>query len=265
MARYLTPSKVALLALISVYTDGVVPNSAIVPVLSFLVSHLLPLDPSRPSEQVSKPGDHTIPIREFEKVTASLQSSVPGRTVWDIFLKRLWLLDCFDSLEEFITNLGDILVKSREELIRDRNHGIAPDPRPNRLGRASPLGSFVRRAQLEYTKLRFDDAIQLWTAFIKYRMPTYRAWAKRHPRASQSMVDGNLADLGVDLASPLAKVVYGETEDGNEIKAGMSIKDIERLLQFQVGELQSKSEMWYIPRLEDAYDRQAVVAESQTI
>ena len=240
MTRYLTPSKVALLALITVYTEGVVPNSAIVPVLSFLVSQLLPLDPSKSADQVSNPGDHTIPIEDFERVTSSLQSSVPGRTIWDIFLKRLWLIDCFDILEEFITSLSDILVKSREELIRDRNHGIAPDPRPNRLGRASPLGAFVRRAQLEYTKLQFDDAVELWTAFVGYRMSTYRAWAKRHPRASQSIVDGNLADLGVDLASPLAKVVYGEAESGNQIKTGMSMKDIERLLEFQVGELQSK-------------------------
>lgn len=240
MTRYLTPSKVALLALITVYTEGVVPNSAIVPVLSFLVSHLLPLDPSKSADQVNNPGDHTIPIEDFERVTSCLPSSVPGRSIWDIFLKRLWLIDCFDTLEEFITGLTDILVKSREELIRDRNHGIPPDTRPNRLGRASPLGTFVRRAQLEYTKLRFDDAVELWTAFVGYRMSTYRAWAKRHSRASQSMVDVNLADLGADLASPLAKVVYGEAESGNHIRTGMSMKDIERLLEFQVGELQCR-------------------------
>ncbi|KAL1959613.1 hypothetical protein VTO42DRAFT_1648 [Malbranchea cinnamomea] len=244
MTRYLTPSKVALLALVTIYTDGAVPNSAIVPVLSFLVSHLLPLDYSAlmkcpKLEGVEKDGDHTVPLKEFEQATAFLPSSIPGRTIWDILLTRLWAFDCFDTLDEFFSGLSDIVVKSREEQIRDRNHGIVSEPGRMRLGRASPLGTFVRRAQLEYTKIRFGDAVQLWRAFISYRMPTYKSWAKRNPSGAQAMVDANLASLGVELESPLARVVYGDLEEGNDIRMSLSAKDIERLLEFQVGQLQS--------------------------
>jgi anaphase-promoting complex subunit 5 len=240
MSRYLTPSKIALLCLVAVYTEGVVPNSAIIPVLSFLASHLLPLDPSRSSNQVtSQDKNHTISINDFEKATSSLESSIPGRTVWDLFLKKIWLIDCADSLEEFFSTISNILVKTREEQHIDRNNGILPKPGRIYLSRSSPLGTFVRRAQLEYTRLQFHDSVALWRRFIRYRIPTYHAWIKRNPLDIQAAVDINMIELGLDLTSPLAKVVYGDLGDDSHDEGGISTKDIERLLEFQVGEMQS--------------------------
>ncbi|CRK40706.1 hypothetical protein BN1708_008298 [Verticillium longisporum] len=45
MARYLTPAKIGILSLIELYTDEHVPNAAIIPVLSFITSHVLDYDP----------------------------------------------------------------------------------------------------------------------------------------------------------------------------------------------------------------------------
>ena len=263
MTRYLTPSTVALLALITVYTDaeGVVPSAAVVPVLSFLASHVLPPEPSASSTSSSsvaegsaaereeeERSDHVIPIREFKRALATLQSSIPGRTLWDLFLKRIWALDCFDALDAFLTDLSGILVKTREERIRDRDNGVVEEQQettPTRLARESPLGAFVRRAQLEYTRIRFDGAVQLWRSFIRYRMPTYHAWAKRNPGEAQVTVDANLVDLGLDMSSDLSQVVYGDATEDVDTKMGMSSKDIERLLEFQVGEMQCKSSLSY--------------------
>ncbi|PGG98878.1 hypothetical protein AJ79_08754 [Helicocarpus griseus UAMH5409] len=248
MTRYLTPSKISLLAVVSIYTEGVVPNSAIVPVLSFLVSHLLPIppppssnpNPSTISSTTLTPQDkiHAIPITAFETATSSLPSSIPGRTVWDLLLKKLWNLDCSDALDEFFASVSSMLVKTREEQIADRNNGIAPQTGRMLLSRSSPLGAFVRRAQLEYTRLQFHDAVALWKGFVKYRLPTQLVWAKRNPLGSQAVVDVNLLELGLDLTSPLAEVVYGPLEEGGDVEVGMSTRDIERLLDFQVGEMQ---------------------------
>ncbi|KMP00275.1 anaphase-promoting complex subunit 5 [Coccidioides immitis RMSCC 2394] len=241
MARYLTPSKLALLALVSIYSEGVVPNSAIVALLSFFMSHLLPLDSQDSKSRILEGGAHTISIKEFEEVTSSLTSSIPGRTVWDLFLKRLWQLDCLDSLEEFFGLVSDLVTKTREDQLRDQNSGMAPEPGKMRFSRTSPLGMFIRRAQLEYARLQFHDSVALWRAFIRYRMPTYYAWAKRNPMDSQTKVDVNLVELGLDVDSPLAKVVYGDLEnDEEDTKVSLSTKDMERLLEFQVEEMQSK-------------------------
>jgi anaphase-promoting complex subunit 5 len=239
MTRYLTPSKVALLCLVSVYSDGVVPTSATVPVLSFLVSHILP-----PTSTNSLHSTSTRPIsfQDFEDATTQFTSSVPGRTVWDLLLRKLWSIDCCDSLELFFTEISAILTKTREELIWDRDNGIAPEVGGRmQFSRSSPLGAFVRRAQLEFTRLQFHDAVALWRHFVKYRMPTFKAWAKKNPPGGvQTEVDVNLVELGIDLMSPLARVVYGDLdEEKGEEEGFVSTKDVERLLEFQVGEMQS--------------------------
>ncbi|EEQ35261.1 anaphase-promoting complex protein [Microsporum canis CBS 113480] len=259
MARFLTPSKVALLALISIYTEGVVPNAAIVPILSFVVSHLLPLEASkavghghaRPADN-KEPGaaaaDKTVQLQGtpsvegIEEVTDGLASSIPGRTIWDLFLKRLWQFDCADTLDEFISSLSDILVKTREERLQEGEKEEETDEKHGRvlLARHSPLGAFVRRIRLEYTKLQFHDAMGLWKAFIRYRMPTYAAWAKRNPSDAQLTVDANLFELGLDLDSPLASVMYGDLADEADEGSGMSVRDVERLLEFQISKMQSK-------------------------
>jgi anaphase-promoting complex subunit 5 len=254
MNRYLTPSKVALLCLVTVYAQGAVPSSGVISVLSFLVSHIIPQDqsnrsstPIHLSSDSHNDGIHTISLRAFEHATSSLPSSIPGRTIWDLLLKRLWHLDCFDALEEFFTALGTILVKSREDQLRDRALGITEDLEEQPIGqvmrfaRQSPLGTFVRRARMEYMKCQFDDSVALWRAFIQYRMPTYHVWAKRNPvESGQINIDANLVDLGLEMNSALAKAVYGEYSASEEVKTGRSTKDVEMLLEFQVSEMQSE-------------------------
>ncbi|KAF3894327.1 Anaphase-promoting complex subunit [Trichophyton interdigitale] len=291
MPRFLTPSKVALLALISIYTEGVVPSSAVVPVLAFLVSHLLPLEASRtvghgcrhgcrhgcghgcgrghgrgqPADGSNKEAATTSTtststekirgtpsVEEVKEVTAGLASSIPGRSIWDLFLKRLWQFDCADTLDEFFSSLADVLARSREERLLDPEGAREADEEQKKHGRVllarhSPLGAFVRRVRLEYTKLQFHDATSLWKAFIRYRMPTYAAWAKRNPAEAQLSVDANLCELGLDLDSPLARVMYGDLADDDEAGegegegAGMSVRDVERLLEFQISKMQSKA------------------------
>ncbi|KAN0069393.1 hypothetical protein V8E54_012408 [Elaphomyces granulatus] len=228
MSRYLTPSKVALLCLASLYTDGVIPNTSAVSVLSFLVLQILPLGSL----------DATSLIQEFEEALLVHSSSVPGRSVWDLFLKKLWALDCCDALEVFFGRVSSMLVKTREEQIRDRDNGILPQPGKMLLSRCSPLGVFVRRSRLEFTRLQFQDSVKLWKAFIKYRLSTYWAWARKNPADNQTPIDINLVALGLDGSSHLSQILYGNVEDDSDNEHSISTKDVERLLEFQVGEMQ---------------------------
>ncbi|KAL4894192.1 anaphase-promoting complex subunit 5-domain-containing protein [Aspergillus ambiguus] len=239
MTRYLTPSKVALLSLISIYTDGVVPNSSAVEVLAFLVSCLSSLQPESSDSFPAKWEKHyAVSIADLEDALSPHPSSIPGRSIWDLFLRKLWSIDSCDQLEVFFSNLPFLLVKTREEQIRERDEGLAPEMGNMRLSRCSPLGAFVRRAQLEFTRLQFHDSIKLWKGFVKYRLPTYRAWAKKNPSYEQSTVDSNLSWFNTDASSSLAQAVYGNIEDDSDDETYISTKDAERLLEFQIGELQ---------------------------
>ncbi|PYH89063.1 anaphase-promoting complex subunit Apc5 [Aspergillus ellipticus CBS 707.79] len=239
MSRYLTPSKIALLCLISIHTEGVVPNSSAIHVLSFLVTCLSPLSrgPNPPSGE--KEAQCSVSITDLEESLKGHQSSIPGRSVWDLFLKKIWSIDCCDALEVFFADISAILVKTRDEQIRDRDAGLAPETGCMRLSRCSPLGAFVRRAQLEFTRLQFHDSVNLWKGFVKYRLPTYHVWARKNPSDEQAPVDINLLSLSLDTSDHLTRVAYGNIEDDSEDDQHVSTKDVERLLEFQISELQS--------------------------
>lgn len=238
MARYLTPWRISLLCLITVYTDGLVPNSSAIHVLSFLTASLFP--PDQADKQLN---NRCLPtIAELEELLLGYESSIPGRTLWDLFLKKLWCLDSLDALEVFFDDvLPSLLSKTREQLIQDRDNGLAPDVEDMRLSRTSPLGMFVRRAYLEYTRLQFHDSVKLWSGFVRYRLPTYHMWARKNPHDEQAPVDINLLDHGLDPSSYLSRVVYGNIEEDSEDEGTVSVQDAERLVEFQVGELQRES------------------------
>lgn len=238
MTRYLTPWRISLLCLITVYTDGLVPNSSAIDVLSFLTAGLFPLDPA--DKQWEK---HYLPrITEIEEVLSGHESSVPGRSLWDLFLKKIWSLNSLDALEVFFNDdLPSLLTKTREQLIQDRDNGLAPENEGMRLSRSSPLGAFVRRAYLEYTRLQFHDSVTLWSGFVKYRLPTYNMWARRNASDKHSPVDVNLQLHGFNSSAHLTHVVYGDIEDDVEDEGLVSVKDAERLIEFQIGELQRTS------------------------
>ena len=232
MTRYLTSSKVALLALISLYVDSVVPTAATIPVLSFIVSHLLP-PKGLIVEHGSTGRDPTlaISIDDFRKATVTHVSGIPGRTIWDLLLKKLWEINSLDALHAFFDSLSSLLPKAREEGIQD--------PDRMRLSRNSPLGIFVRRAQLEFTRLQLHDSIILWQSFVAYRESTLSLWKRRNPTIEKTGFDVNIADQGFGLDSKVHDILYGNLRGGNSGWGEASTEDVEKLLEFQIDQMQS--------------------------
>jgi anaphase-promoting complex subunit 5 len=243
MSRYLTPSKLGLLALVSLYCDAVVPNRAIIPILSFIVSHISrTTNPNSDAPASATVFDPVASIAEFEKVTAAHPSGVPGRSLLDLFLKRLWSINCLDALHDFFHGLNERLERTQEQ-IRADGVGAVPTRPTGRilLSRVSPLGIFVRRAQLEFTRMQFHDTVNLWTAFVSFRSPTEAAWKKRNPTAS-AILDASLADLGSEQSLKLLHACYGVDEAGSGDALIYSSEDIERVLEFHLDRLQRKVE-----------------------
>ena len=239
MSRYLTPSKVALLTLALIYTEGVVPTSGTVPILSFLISHIVPNVSNASRVSLSERID-VIKVGDFERALSTLPSGIPGRTLWDLFLKRLWSIDCSHALEQLMSNALHMISKSREQLQKERDEGLQAEP-SGRISRTSPLGAFIRRAHLEYVRLQFADAAALWQKFISYRKPTRQAFEKKNPHDGRNGLDVNLTDLQLDESHQIAQILYGRLEDGDDENDGfMSTHDVERLMEFQVSELQRK-------------------------
>lgn len=240
MSRYLTPSRIGLLALISLYSDSVVPSTATIPILSFIVSHLLPVEYLSSREDPNGPGrSFVITIDNFQKATITCASGIPGRTVWDLLLKRLWEINSFDALHVFFDALSFLLEKQRNEGHLDSPNGRVANPKRILLSRGSPLGMFVRRSQLEFTRLQFHDGITLWKSFITYRDPTLTLWKKRNPAAGKMSFDTNLQGDHSGFDDRLRHIVYGEPSEDLQGDAAVSTDDVEKLLEYQIARMQS--------------------------
>lgn len=240
MSRYLTPPKIGLLALLSLYTESVVPSAATIPVLSFLVSHILPVNSAASQNTSSLRSSHTtLAVNDLQRATISYVSGIPGRTIWDLLLNKLWKLNSFDALHVFFDNLSSLLHKTPEEEQQDAEVGIESNSNQMRLSRASPMGSFVRRAQIEFARLQFQDGVTVWRNFVTYRAPTLPQWKKRNQGAGHISFDVNLQEEHLDLEDRLVDVVYGELAHGAKQDASISTEDVEKLLEHQIDQMQS--------------------------
>lgn len=255
MSRFLNPAKIGLLALIELYTHKAVPTSSIVDVLSFITSHLIDYDFSNSSgdpegrwRRAESTVGLVISIADFEKVLTPLTaaSALPGRSLWYVFLDRLWKIDSLHALHDFFDRCSTtMLAKTKEELRRDAEAGVpAPAPDAVLLSRNSPFGAFVRRAQLEFTRLRFHDAFELWKDFVKYRQATAAYYRKKTPAFQRLSFDsvllGGEPEWGAGVEA-LASVAYGDMlRDGDTAAATLPVStdDIEKLLEFQIEQMQ---------------------------
>ena len=245
MSRYLTPSKVGLLTLISLYTHSVIPSAATIPILSFLVSHLLPVESDLPCNASAIPNRSSrVTIDSLQQVTITHASGIPGRTIWDLLLNKLWEINSFDALHVFFDDLASLLEKPRDE--QDLEGTDTQKAGRIRLSRASPLGAFVRRSQLEFTRLQFHDGVTLWKSFVTYRAPTLALWRRRHPGVGNT-IDVNLQEDATGPTERIRNIVYGDSAVQGREKAIVSTEDVEKLLECQVDQMQSMFSSYLLP------------------
>lgn len=251
MPRFLTPSKIGLLALIELYTDANVLTTSTITILSFILNQLLPA--TVPRSQASTPNSSDalpfiLDLKSFETLLSAHGSAagLPGRSLWDHFLKKLWDIDSLDALHEFFARRTNLLAKTAEELKKDNELGIPP-PSPDMiiLSRTSPFGSFVRRSKVEFERLRFSDAVSLWAAFVKWRQDSRTYWARRNNglgrwTGDRALVEGQ-EEWGAEATEMLELVAYGGLSIEEAGDGRVSTDDVEKLLEFQVEQMQSKS------------------------
>lgn len=260
MARYLTPAKIGLLALVELYTEEAVPSDAVLPVLSFITSHLMDHDSTDPlSSQEARwtKAERTvslvITVKDFEKLLGSYPflMGMPGRKLWDQFLGKLWDINSLDALNDFFDRIADVLAKTKEETQRDEEEDSLEVDTKIRLSRNSPFGAFVRKSRLEFQRLRFHDCTELWKAFVRYRQPTAAYLRRKNPNFGRLSFDnvlllGEQEDWDPASVSALAAVAYGDMLMGDEnATVPVSTDDVESLLEFQIEQMQSKDTCHY--------------------
>lgn len=243
------PSDIGLLVLVELYAEGAVPGDGIIPVLSFLASHTgteVQKDLSGSQSRWQKAQDDidlVKSIKTFESLLLPFSAAVglPGRRLWHLFLSKLWAIDSLDALHDFFDTRPSLLAtKDDIQQMVDPEPGAQTSRIP--LLPNSPLALFVRRSQLEFNRLQFSDASNLWKDLIIYRQPTAAAWMRRNPSSGAVRFDKVLdicrQDWGEGAAS-IEFIAYGDLGSSN---IPVSAHCLDRLIEFQVGQMQSKYE-----------------------
>lgn len=229
-ARYLTAQKISLLVLLRLYCSSTLPASATIPILSFILSTTLPSTSSSVrSLHSSATSNPSFSIDSFEDVLQGHASNMPGRTLLDIFLKSMWEMNSFDALHALFDNLGELLMTP--------SHQEGEGQERIYLSKTSPLGIFVRRARLEFDRLKFEDTIALWSSFVRYRAPTAQ-WTKRLAGLAASGVDAVIAEMGLHEDDDVYEIAYGDLQVPDDGTQGVSQDDLDRILEFQLDRLQ---------------------------
>lgn len=248
MPRFLTPSKIGLLALIELYTDAVVPAASSIHILSFILKQVLSSNLQRC--YVWKEDEEQLPfllnISDFESLLC-LQPSAsghPGRNLWDHFLTKIWRIDSLNALHEFISRKAQLVVRTSEDAKADRDLGIQPPAEDMIiLSRTSPLGLFVRRSIVEYEKLRFTEMMQLWTSLVRWRCETKAYWLRKSGESEHFTGDIVLSqgveDWTAEEATTLELLAYDDQISRTQ-RSLVSTDDVEKLLEFQVEKMQSE-------------------------
>ncbi|SPQ19729.1 b5091e30-43dc-4bbc-a460-388954bb0b71 [Thermothielavioides terrestris] len=251
MPRYLAPARIGLLALVELYAEGAVPNDAIIPVIDFITTHLLDCSLINPSAGLAerwKKADSTIKliasVHHFEELLGGYPAAdrLPGRRLWDRFLEKLWGIDSLHSLHEFFDQLPNLLQRTKAELRELAARGEEP-PSGVLFSRNSPFGVFLRRSYLEFSRMQFSQAAELWKVFVKYRQPTAAYWRRRNPHYSRLSFDSVLLagehEWG-DQTDEIAVAAYGNMllMDDEDATVPVSTDEIESLLEFQIEQVQ---------------------------
>lgn len=223
MPRYLTPARICSLVLIRQYQTGQTSSESSLHVLDFLARHVTST-PDHDSEAVSERNKlSSSDISFLAEKLSPWSSKYTGRNMFDVLLNGLWRVNGLDSLHHLINGLSHESIPTDE----DGNPILS-----KRISPGSPLGQFIRRCYVEFTRLQFADSQALWKAFEAYRAPTYEAWASKDPEYARAR------EKSWSLTNVPAVARTQSFESASEVKTSSSVVDADMLLGFSIYQLQ---------------------------
>jgi len=236
MPRYLTPGRICLLVLIDLYLAGEAASSIRVDLLAFVASRIHSTARQEYVDVVEVLKHVGGDASAFSDVMSQWPSGVPGRTTYDAFLQRLWSFGGLDALHVFFDHLSGLIASP------------ATGEAQGSLSRASPIGQYVRRCCIEFTRLQFADSQELWQGFVRYRASTRGSWARKNPEGirrlevaqSQSMVPAPLVESPCDETSTYPNA---SAEDVDTVLT-LSVQHLQKLGTRLSDELKSNLQRW---------------------
>ncbi|PNS19687.1 hypothetical protein CAC42_7531 [Sphaceloma murrayae] len=221
MPRFLSPAKICLILLIDVYHHREAQDSDAIPLLSFVSQHVLRRNEAWKTSNGSATSPQILALEDFRTLLSPLTSNLPGRSLYDVFLKYLWRLASFDELD-------GLFEQSRAPDAQAISQALP-------ISSASPIGQFLRRCRLEFVRLQFSDAQQLWEDLLIFREPSWSTWASRNPDEASMQDKGGIFHAG-HLSPILIDRQQKRRSDGHEKLPSQDLLEV--AVRFQLEQIQ---------------------------
>lgn len=238
MPRYLTPVKINLLLLIDLYVSDQIPASVNPKILGYIASQVIqPSDHDNVVERHPQSLSSRSDVTTLSEHLAQWTSQVPGRSVYDILLQRVWELNDLDALHVLFQHLGELVAP---RTLTDAPGAEGGSTTAAKISRASPLGQYIRRCCVEFTRLQFADVKALWHAFSLYREPSYDMWANRNPEAARQKEDTRPVWASGRADHQQSNGAYNASSEDVEMLLSHSVHALQKLGHRVPGELKSQ-------------------------
>ncbi|KAB8356507.1 hypothetical protein FH972_024090 [Carpinus fangiana] len=248
--RFLNPGKLALLHLIGFYCDGFVPPHATIDVLSYITARLVPNFASGTPASATSQFEVVLPDL---KDLLSREAPDDGQTPpWVRFAHVLCHHRNLNDLFNFFARDG------RLDHLFYRSKRRTPEQKAEihlvELHPASLIGIFVRRARLEFDRLTFHEAVALWQDYTRFRAPATEGLDANDASLGQLDADDNFhsdhfdvddfvdnSDGNIAAVLALARESGMQQPHHDALPQKISRDDMEKLLEFQVTQMQSRA------------------------
>lgn len=159
MPRYLTPHRITLLQLISLYTTSSpnLPATSRLPILTFISSQIVNTPSDYDDEHLSNQINlQTSDITALRPILSPWPSHTPGRSIYDKLLEGVWGEDAQgqDCLFLLFADVKKLVQPSAPSASSPDGTTTADEAEPAKLSKFSPMGQFVRRCKFCRTWVR---------------------------------------------------------------------------------------------------------------
>lgn len=228
MARYLTPAKICTLIVVESYLQNRENPESDAKLLGLITQQL---HPARDHQESDGPPENA---SAFAASLSSIPSNFPGRTHYDDFVHAAWTTADLDQLHHLFDRLYGILTPE--------------DPEERKVTPASPIGHFIRRCNVEWTRLRFADSLALLNAYKSYIESTWESWARHQPEAAQAYAskDSNADSVPVAISGVLSSEAPIISSDDIDIALSTSIHSLQKLGARVPADLKAKLNSWLV-------------------
>lgn len=235
MSRYLTAGKLGLLMVVAIYCDGWAPKDGTIPVLSFITSRLAPELAEADKSGINSKSNGSLTLEDFKNTLKPFQKYPNAANLWEVFVIEAWRTRDLDELFEFFRKLPELFSHRKPPIIPLSD---APVQQVCLL-KTSMIGTFVRRAVLEFDRLSFQETVSLWQSYEAFRKPT----TVSNPNLSQISDDSELSwdfqKVNFDSEGRISALLNRNRDDSLTDCLNTSSSDVEKLLKFQIDKIQS--------------------------